>query len=139
MPEEMTFRPREELLQDDEILRLVGIFADLGFKKIRLTGGEPTVRANVIDIVQQIAATPGIRTLAMTTNGLLLDRLAKPLAEAGLQRVNISIDTLESAKFKTVTRWGCRMISTSETSAPWDSGLVLITSLIFRSWCSVSA
>ncbi len=106
MPEEMTFRPREELLQDNEILRLVGIFSDLGFKKIRLTGGEPTVRANVVDIVQRIAATPGIQTVAMTTNGLLLDRLAKPLAEAGLQRVNISIDTLESAKFKTVTRWG---------------------------------
>ncbi len=106
MPEEMTFRPREELLQDDEILRLVRIFADLGFSKIRLTGGEPTVRANVVDIVQQIVATPAIKTVAMTTNGLLLDRLAKPLAEAGLRRVNISIDTLESAKFRTVTRWG---------------------------------
>jgi len=106
MPEEMTFRPREELLQDEEIFRLVDIFAGLGFKKIRLTGGEPTVRANLVDIVQRIAMTSGIRTVAMTTNGLLLDRLAKPLAEAGLQRVNISIDTLDSAKFKTVTRWG---------------------------------
>jgi GTP 3',8-cyclase len=106
MPEDMTFRPREELLQDNEIIRLVQIFADLGFHKIRLTGGEPTVRANVVEIVRQIAATPGIQTVAMTTNGLLLDRLAGPLAAAGLQRVNVSIDTLDPEKFKKLTRWG---------------------------------
>ena len=62
MPEDMAFRPRAELLQDDEIERLVGIFAQLGFNKIRLTGGEPTVRANIVDIVGRIARTPGIRT-----------------------------------------------------------------------------
>lgn len=106
MPEDMTFRPRQELLQDDEIQRLVRIFAGLGFKKFRLTGGEPTVRANVVDIVEGIARTPGVKQVAMTTNGLLLDKLADPLAEAGLSRVNISIDTLDPAKFKTVTRWG---------------------------------
>lgn len=106
MPEDMTFRPRAELLQDDEILRLVMIFTDLGFEKFRLTGGEPTVRAGVVDIVSAIANTPGVRQVAMTTNGLLLDRLAQPLVEAGLQRVNISIDTLDPAKFKKVTRWG---------------------------------
>lgn len=106
MPEDMTFRPRAELLQDDEILRLVKIFTDLGFEKFRLTGGEPTVRAGVVDIVSAIANTPGVRQVAMTTNGLLLDRLAQPLIEAGLQRVNISIDTLDPAKFKKVTRWG---------------------------------
>lgn len=106
MPEEMTFRPRAELLQDDEIYRLVKLFSQLGFHKYRLTGGEPTVRANVVDIVAQISRTPGVKTVAMTTNGLLLEGLARPLAEAGLQRVNISIDTLNPAKFKTVTRWG---------------------------------
>lgn len=106
MPEDMTFRPRQELLQDDEIARLVKIFAGLGFKKFRLTGGEPTVRANVVEIVRSIASTPGVAQVAMTTNGLLLDRLAEPLAKAGLSRVNISIDTLDPAKFKTVTRWG---------------------------------
>jgi len=106
MPEDMTFRPRQELLQDDEILRLVNIFAELGFNKIRLTGGEPTVRANFVEIVRRISNTPGIETLAMTTNGLLLDKLAQPLAEAGLQRVNISIDTLNQQKFKKITRWG---------------------------------
>ncbi len=106
MPEDMTFRPRNELLQDDEIMRLVRLFAGLGFGKIRLTGGEPTVRVNVVDLVREMAGTPGIRKVAMTTNGLLLHRLARPLAEAGLQRVNISIDTLDPAKFKKLTRWG---------------------------------
>lgn len=106
MPEDMTFRPRSELLQDDEILRLVRLFAELGFHKFRLTGGEPTVRANVAEIVRGIAQTPGVRTVAMTTNGLLLDELARPLAEAGLERVNISIDTINPEKFKKLTRWG---------------------------------
>ena len=106
MPEDMSFRPRAELLQDDEIFRLVRIFADLGFHKFRLTGGEPTVRANITGIVKGIAATPGVRTVAMTTNGLLLDKLAQPLADAGLARVNISIDTINPDKFKKLTRWG---------------------------------
>lgn len=106
MPEDITFRPRQELLQDDEILRLVRIFAELGFVKFRLTGGEPTVRANFVDLVRQMSNTPGVETMAMTTNGLLLDKLAEPLAEAGLQRVNISIDTLDAQKFKKLTRWG---------------------------------
>ena len=106
MPEDMTFRPRAELLQDDELMRLVHLFAGLGFRKIRLTGGEPTVRINVVELVRQMAAAPGIEKVAMTTNGLLLDRLARPLAEAGLQRVNISIDTLDPDRFKKLTRWG---------------------------------
>lgn len=106
MPEDMTFRPRAELLQDDEIDRLVHVFVELGFQKFRLTGGEPTVRANVVDIIGRIAQTPGVKTVAMTTNGLMLDKLAQPLADAGLQRVNVSIDTLNPEKFKKVTRWG---------------------------------
>jgi GTP 3',8-cyclase len=106
MPEDITFKPRAELLQDEEIERLVGIFAGLGFTKFRLTGGEPTVRANVVDIVRHIAQTPGVNSVAMTTNGLMLDKLARPLADAGLQRVNVSIDTLNPEKFKRLTRWG---------------------------------
>ena len=106
MPEDMTFRPSAELMQDDELLRLVDLFAELGFDKIRLTGGEPTVRANLVDLVRAIRQTPGIRSLTMTTNGVLLDRLAQPLAEAGLQRVNVSLDTLDPDKFKRLTRWG---------------------------------
>ncbi|MGC8855960.1 MAG: GTP 3',8-cyclase MoaA [Anaerolineae bacterium] len=106
MPEEMTFRPNAELMQDDEILRLTQLFAELGFDKIRLTGGEPTVRAHIVDIVRGIASTPGVRSVSMTTNGILLSRLARPLAEAGLQRVNVSIDTLNPEKFRRITRWG---------------------------------
>ena len=106
MPEDMTFRPREELLQDEEILRLVRLFADLGFHKFRLTGGEPTVRAHVVDLVREMKHTKGVAKIAMTTNGLLLDKLAAPLAKAGLERVNISIDTLDPQKFKKLTRWG---------------------------------
>jgi len=106
MPEDQTFRPNADLLQDAEIFKLAHLFASLGFDKIRLTGGEPTVRANIVEIVRGIAATPGIRSLSMTTNGILLSRLAKPLKEAGLQRVNVSIDTLDPEKFRRLTRWG---------------------------------
>ena len=106
MPEDMTFRPNAELMQDDEVIKLVHLFARLGFDKIRLTVGEPTVRANVVGLVDAIAHTPGIRSLSMTTNGILLERLAEPLAQAGLQRVNISLDTLNAEKFKRLTRWG---------------------------------
>jgi GTP 3',8-cyclase len=106
MPEDMSFRPNAELLQDEEILKLVELFTRLGFDKFRLTGGEPTVRANLIDLVRGIAHTPGVRTLTMTTNGVLLTRLADKLAEAGLKRVNISLDTLNAEKFRSLTRWG---------------------------------
>jgi cyclic pyranopterin phosphate synthase len=106
MPEEMTFRPNPELMQDDEVLQFVRLFANLGFEKIRLTGGEPTVRAHIVDLVREIAHTPGIRHLTMTTNGVLLSRLARPLAEGGLQRVNVSLDTLDPEKFHRLTRWG---------------------------------
>lgn len=106
MPEDMVFRPNNALLQDDELRTLVRVFASLGFSKFRLTGGEPTVRKNVVEIVRSIADTPGVRSLSMTTNGILLDELAQPLAEAGLQRVNVSIDTLDPARFKHITRWG---------------------------------
>ena len=106
MPEDMTFRPNAELMQDDEVLALVRMFANLGFVKFRLTGGEPTVRAHIVDLVQEIAHTDGVRSLSMTTNGLTLPRLAESLAKAGLQRVNISVDTLNPEKFKRLTRRG---------------------------------
>ena len=106
MPEHMVFKPSADLLQDDEILKLVRVFAGLGFDKIRLTGGEPTVRAHVVDIVRGIAETPGIRSLSMTSNGVNFAPLAAPLAEAGLQRVNFSLDTLSPEKFRRLTRRG---------------------------------
>lgn len=106
MPEAMQFRPRNELMADEELLYLVKIAASLGVTKIRLTGGEPTIRPGIVELVRAIATTPGIQDLAMTTNGILLEKLARPLAEAGLRRVNISIDTLNAEKFHRITRWG---------------------------------
>jgi cyclic pyranopterin phosphate synthase len=106
MPEEMVFRPNPELMQDDELHLLVQLFVRLGFDKFRLTGGEPTVRAHIVDLVREIAQTPGVNSLSMTTNGVLLERLARPLVDAGLKRVNISIDTMEPEKFKQLTRRG---------------------------------
>lgn len=106
MPEDQTFRPNPELMQDDEITLLTRLFASLGFDKIRLTGGEPTVRAHIVDIVRSITSTEGIHSVSMTTNGVLLKKLAQSLADAGLQRVNVSIDTLDPEKFQRLTRWG---------------------------------
>lgn len=106
MPDDVSFKPNSELMQDDEILRFVRLFTGLGFDKFRLTGGEPTVRAGIVDLVRAIAHTDGVRSLTMTTNGILLSRFAKPLAEAGLQRVNLSLDTLDPEKYKFLTRRG---------------------------------
>jgi GTP 3',8-cyclase len=106
MPEDMTFRPSAELLQDDELMLLTRLFVNLGFDKFRLTGGEPTVRARIVELVRDMASLEGVRSLSMTTNGLLLGRLAQPLKDAGLDRVNVSLDTLDPVRFKKVTRWG---------------------------------
>ena len=105
MTEEMLFRPTRELMTRDEILRLVRLFVDLGIDKIRLTGGEPTVHPDLIPIVRGIHEA-GVHRISMTTNGLRLAQLARPLKAAGLERVNISIDTLDPDKFHRITRWG---------------------------------
>jgi GTP 3',8-cyclase len=106
MPDDMTFRPTAGMMQDDEVLQLTRQFADLGFDKIRLTGGEPTIRPHIVDLVRGISSTPGVQSVSMTTNATLLSKLAGPLAEAGLERVNISFDTLDPANFKRMTRGG---------------------------------
>ena len=106
MPEDIVFRPPATLLQDDEILTLVRVGASLGVDKVRLTGGEPTVRRNVVELAREIKAIPGIQKLTMTTNGVKLAELARPLAEAGLDSINISVDSLDPAKFRHITRRG---------------------------------
>jgi cyclic pyranopterin phosphate synthase len=106
MTESMTFRPPAELMQNHEVIRLARIFAELGFTKFRLTGGEPTIRSGIVELVRELSALPGVRDLAMTTNGVLLKHLAKPLREAGLNRLNISIDSLDPVRFHQITRWG---------------------------------
>lgn len=106
MPEDMVFKPTKDMMQDDEIKELARLFATIGFQKVRLTGGEPTIRHDIVKIVQDIATTPGIRTVTMTTNGLMLPKLAIQLANVGLQRVNISLDTLNPYKYNRLTRRG---------------------------------
>ncbi|HVB65646.1 MAG TPA: GTP 3',8-cyclase MoaA [Nitrolancea sp.] len=102
----MRFAPRDELLTDEEILAVVRASAKIGFSKMRLTGGEPTVRPHVAELVREIAHTPGVDDVAMTTNGLLLARLAQDLKDAGLKRVNVSIDSLQADRFTSITRGG---------------------------------
>ncbi|SET25164.1 cyclic pyranopterin monophosphate synthase subunit MoaA [Pseudomonas graminis] len=106
MAEDMTFLPRQQILSLEEIHQLAERFVALGTKKIRLTGGEPLVRSGIVGLVRSIAALPGLRELCMTTNGSQLDKLAVPLFEAGLKRLNISLDSLDPERFKELTRTG---------------------------------
>jgi cyclic pyranopterin phosphate synthase len=95
-----TFLPRSELLTFEEITRLARIFAGLGARKLRLTGGEPLVRQEIEKLVEQLAALEGIEDLAMTTNGFLLPKKAQALKAAGLKRVTVSLDSLDDAVFR---------------------------------------
>jgi len=95
---------RDEILSFEEIARLTRIFAALGIEELRLTGGEPLVRRDLPVLVRMVADTPGLRDLSLTTNGVLLDRLARPLVEAGLRRINVSLDSLDHVRFAEITR-----------------------------------
>jgi cyclic pyranopterin phosphate synthase len=106
MAEDMTFLPRQQILSLEEIQQIAERFVELGTRKIRLTGGEPLVRAGIVGLCKNIAALPGLRELCMTTNGSQLDKLAAPLFEAGLKLLNISLDSLDPARFKELTRTG---------------------------------
>ena len=107
MPERgVDLLPREDLLSFEEIERLVRIFAALGVRRVRLTGGEPTIRRGVEELVARLVRVPGIDEVVMTTNGHRLLELAEPLARAGLAQLNVSVDTLDAAKFKEITRRG---------------------------------
>jgi cyclic pyranopterin phosphate synthase len=102
----LSFLPTDDLLTADEIELVARAAVSVGFRKIRLTGGEPTLRADLVDIVGRIARVPGLRDLALTTNGVLLPRLAQPLRQAGLRRVNIHVDSLDADRLARVMRWG---------------------------------
>jgi GTP 3',8-cyclase len=95
---------REEILSFEEIARLVAVLARLGADEIRLTGGEPLVRRDLPVLVGMLAGIEGVRDLSLTTNGVLLDRLAAPLVEAGLRRINVSLDTLNHVRFAEIAR-----------------------------------
>ncbi|BDE95744.1 GTP 3',8-cyclase MoaA [Raoultibacter timonensis] len=96
----------EDILRIEEIEEAVRVAATMGITRVRLTGGEPLVRKGVVDLIRSIKNTPGIEHIAMTTNGVLLPRMADELKEAGLSRVNISLDTLDPAQFSMITRRG---------------------------------
>jgi cyclic pyranopterin phosphate synthase len=105
MPEEeYVWLPREEILHFEEISRLVDVFVELGVDKVRLTGGEPLLRRDLPALIAQLAAKPGLRDLAITSNGVLLAEQAASLRAAGLHRVTVSLDTLDPARFATLTR-----------------------------------
>ena len=95
---------RDEILSFEEIARLVGVLARLGVDEVRLTGGEPLIRRELPTLVGMLSAIEGVRDLSLTTNGVLLDRFAGPLVEAGLQRLNVSLDSLNHVRFTEITR-----------------------------------
>ncbi|MDO4406750.1 MAG: GTP 3',8-cyclase MoaA [Eubacteriales bacterium] len=94
----------DDILRYEELLRIIRLFAELGIKHIRLTGGEPTVRRGLVKLIREIHDMPGIETISMTTNGLLLPDMLADLKDAGLTSVNISLDTLKEERFDEITR-----------------------------------
>lgn len=107
MPEDgVPFKPHSAIMSFEEIVKVVETAAELGINKIRLTGGEPLVRKDVVELVRMIKAVKGIEHLGMTTNGVLLDKLALPLRDAGMDSINISMDTLNPERYKKITRIG---------------------------------
>ena len=105
MPAEgLEWLPQADVLSFEEITRLVAVLAQLGVDEVRLTGGEPLVRRDLPVLVRMLADTPGVRDLSLTTNGVLLDRLAQPLVDAGLRRINVSLDSLDHVRFAELTR-----------------------------------
>ncbi len=106
MTEEMTFLPRRQVLSLEEIYQLGKAFTELGVRRLRLTGGEPLVRNNVMSLIEALGRLPGLDELLLTTNGAQLEKLAGPLRKAGVNRINISIDSLDADRFKRITRVG---------------------------------
>lgn len=106
MAKNMTFLPRQQVLTLEELERLAALFVGQGVRKIRLTGGEPLIRPGIVGLCRNIAALPGLRELVMTSNGSQLARLAQPLVDAGVKRMNISLDSLDAQRFRAITRNG---------------------------------
>ncbi|MDP5054820.1 MAG: GTP 3',8-cyclase MoaA [Congregibacter sp.] len=106
MAEDMQFVPKSQVLTLEELATVAQAFVSLGVRKIRLTGGEPLVRHNIMQLVEQLGAMEGLEELVMTTNGSQLQRLAQPLRDAGVKRLNISLDSLQPRRFRQITRVG---------------------------------
>jgi len=106
MAEDMTFLPRNEVLSLEECARLVKVFVSLGVSKVRITGGEPLVRKNALWLFEEIGKVTGLNELVLTTNGSQLEKHAQDLKNAGVKRINISVDSLDATRFKKITRTG---------------------------------
>ena len=106
MAEEMTFLPKQQILSLEELRDVAAAFVALGVNKIRLTGGEPLIRQDILKLVGSLSRLSGLDELTMTSNGIMLPAMAQSLQEAGLSRINISIDSLRAERFKTLTRVG---------------------------------
>ena len=109
MAEDMTFLPKRDVLTLEELDRLCSAFVARGVRKLRLTGGEPLVRSNIMSLIRSLSRhleSGALDELTLTTNGSQLARFAAELAEAGVRRINVSLDTLDPAKFRAITRWG---------------------------------
>jgi GTP 3',8-cyclase len=124
MPEgDVPFLPRDLQLSSDEIARVAGVSARMGVTKIRLTGGEPLMRHDIVDLVRALARVPGIAEVVLTTNGSRLERYALPLAAAGLKRVNVSLDSLNRGQFQEITRGGSLARTLAGLEAADQAGL----------------
>jgi cyclic pyranopterin phosphate synthase len=133
MPEpEYVWLPREDILHFEEIEKLVDVMTGLGVEKVRLTGGEPLLRRDLPDLIQRLASRPGIRDLAMTTNGVLLAANARALHDAGLHRLTVSLDTLQPQRFRDLTRYDeiDRVLHGIAAAAPFFPALKIDTVVI---------
>ena len=115
-------KSHEDMLTEEEIVLAVETAAELGINKLRITGGEPLIKKNIVSICERTAAVPGIREVCITTNGVLLPALAKPLREAGVRRLNISLDTLNAEKYHYITRLGSLDDAMRGIEAALDAG-----------------
>src|SRR5437868_2259299 len=128
MSEDMTFLPKADLLTLEELDRLCSAFIAKGVRKLRLTGGEPLVRRNVMSLVRSLSrhlATGALNELTLTTNGSQLARFAAELRDCGVRRINVSLDTLDPAKFRAITRWGDLARVMAGIEAARDAGLAV--------------
>ncbi|WOJ97889.1 GTP 3',8-cyclase MoaA [Congregibacter brevis] len=134
MAEDMKFVPKNEVLTLEELAKVSQAFVNLGVRKIRLTGGEPLVRHNIMQLVEQLGAMQGLEELVMTTNGSQLQRLAQPLSDAGVKRLNISLDSLQPRRFRQITRVGHleQVIAGVDAACAADFERIRINAVIMR-------
>ncbi len=133
-PEGVEWQPHENILRFEEIVEFVRVAASQGIRQVRLTGGEPLVRPGVVDLVQMLSEIPEIEDLSITTNGILLEKLARPLKNAGLKRVNVSLDTLKPEKYLRICRGGSLDAVLRGLSAAEDAGFepIKINTVVMR-------